>query len=161
MSLETHTYDHPCPCLQGGDVAKAKDTYDRSVEPVMRIPGNRPVAFRMPCCDSMNSVSPRFFAEMFNKTTPEGHLPGHGLVGLPALHAERPGLAPRPGPGARRRRAVRASTCPKERKFVNYVENYPYPYVIGRLCWEMPPVMPGDWQGFNLNGPTARPPWPT
>ena len=32
-----------------------------------------PVAFRMPCCDSLNTLSPRFFSEIFNKTTPRGN----------------------------------------------------------------------------------------
>ena len=34
---------------------------------------------------------------------------------------------------------------PKDRIFVNTIENYPYPYVLGRLCWEFPCVMPSDW----------------
>ena len=50
----------------------AKATFDRSVEQISTIPNYRPVAFRMPCCDSMSSVSPRFFAEIFNRTTPQG-----------------------------------------------------------------------------------------
>ena len=37
-----------------------------------QIPGNRPVAFPVPCCDSLNTPSPRFFAEIFNKTNPKG-----------------------------------------------------------------------------------------
>ena len=36
------------------------------------IPGNRPVGFRMPCCDSINSVSPRFFSEIFSRKTAAG-----------------------------------------------------------------------------------------
>jgi putative membrane-bound dehydrogenase-like protein len=34
---------------------------------------------------------------------------------------------------------------PKDRTFVNTIENYPYPYVLGGLCWEFPCVMPSDW----------------
>ena len=37
-----------------------------------QIPGNKPVAFRMPCCDSMNTVSPRFFSEIFAKKSQGG-----------------------------------------------------------------------------------------
>ena len=37
------------------------------------MPNMKPVSFRMPCCDSMNSVSPRFFTEIFGKTTPGGN----------------------------------------------------------------------------------------
>src|SRR5439155_107707 len=53
LSLETHTYDHPCPLLKGGDFAKARETYERCVDLLGAVPGSRPVAFRMPCCDSL------------------------------------------------------------------------------------------------------------
>src|SRR5262245_52181341 len=73
LSLECHTIDHPCPLLQGSDFAKAKSTYDRCVDLLNEVPGNKPVAFRMPCCDSLNTLSPRFYAEIFNSTTPKGN----------------------------------------------------------------------------------------
>src|SRR5438552_3040996 len=49
LSLECHTNDHPCPFFKNG-FAKAKDTYDKCVDLLNEIPGNKPVAFRMPCC---------------------------------------------------------------------------------------------------------------
>src|SRR5205807_6773679 len=73
LSLEVHTIDHPCPLLQGGDLAKAKSTFDRCVEQIDAIAGNHAVAFRMPCCDSLNTLSPRFFTEIFEKTTDRGN----------------------------------------------------------------------------------------
>src|SRR5438876_3646112 len=73
LTLETHTIDHPCPLLQRGDFAKAKSTYDRCVDLLNEVPGNKPVAFRMPCCDSLNTLSPRFFTEIFNKQTAKGN----------------------------------------------------------------------------------------
>src|SRR6185295_52842 len=73
LSLEVHTLTHPCPCLQKSDFAEAARTYHECVDLMNRIPGNKPVAFRMPCCDSLNTVSPRFFAEAFNKTTEKGN----------------------------------------------------------------------------------------
>src|SRR5206468_3384807 len=72
ISLETHTLKHPCPCLAHGDFPAAATNYHGSVELLNRIPGNHPVAFRMPCCDSINSASPRFFAELFNRTNAAG-----------------------------------------------------------------------------------------
>src|SRR3954470_20406001 len=69
LSLEVHTIDHPCPMLAGNDFAKGKSTYDRCVDQMFAIPGNVPVAFRTPCYDSLNTPSPRLFAEIFNKTT--------------------------------------------------------------------------------------------
>ena len=72
LSLETHTVDHPCPLLAKGDFAAAKSTYDRCVDLMGKVPGSAPVAFRMPCCDSLNTPSPRFFLEIFNRTTTGG-----------------------------------------------------------------------------------------
>src|SRR3984893_7129288 len=42
VSLECHTIDHPCPLL-AGDFAKAKSTYDRCVDLLNQVPGNKPV----------------------------------------------------------------------------------------------------------------------
>src|SRR5215471_19356851 len=66
LSLECHTLDHPCPFFKGG-FAKAKETYDKCVDLMNEIPRNTPVALRMPCCDSLNTPSPRFFAGIFSK----------------------------------------------------------------------------------------------
>jgi hypothetical protein len=41
---------------------------------------------------------------------------------------------------------------PANRSFVNYIEDYPYPYIINRYCWEFPCMTPSDWQGQNLLG---------
>jgi hypothetical protein len=38
--------------------------------------------------------------------------------------------------------------------FVTTIEDYPYPYVIGKLCWEFPCVLPSDWEAQNLHGVT-------
>ena len=73
LSLETHTADHPCPCLQGGRFDTAKSTYDRCVDQLASVPGNHPVAFRFPCMDSMNTPSPRSFMEIVNGKTPQGN----------------------------------------------------------------------------------------
>ena len=85
---------------------RPRETYDDCVDLMSKIPGNKPVAFRMPCCDSLNTPSPRFFAEIFNKTSPERQLPDDRLLGLQHLHARRPEPAPRPGLRPRRPRAV-------------------------------------------------------
>ena len=36
---------------------------------------------------------------------------------------------------------------------MNYIEDYPYPFVVNRLCWELPCVTPSDWQAQFLHGP--------
>ncbi|MFH1264873.1 MAG: polysaccharide deacetylase family protein, partial [Planctomycetota bacterium] len=156
VSVEAHTYDHPCPCLFGDDFARAKSTYDRSIDLLWTIPNHEPVAFRMPCCDSMNSVSPRFFAEMFNKTTPEGHFLRVNSSVFMLFTPNDPAL-PRGLVIEEDGRQRFGKYVPRDRNFVNYVEDYPYPYVIGRLCWEMPSAVPDDWQGHNLFGPHSPP----
>jgi hypothetical protein len=151
VTVEAHTYDHPCPCLQGDDFARAKATYDRSIDWLWGIPNREPVAFRMPCCDSMNSVSPRFFAEMFNKTTPEGHFLRLDSSVFMLFTPDDPAL-PRELVFEEDGRDRFDKYVPRDRNFVNYVEDYPYPYVIDRLCWEAPSASPDDWQGHNLHG---------
>ena len=41
------------------------------------------------------------------------------------------------------------------KNFVNTIEDYPYPYVIGKLGWEVPCMVPSDWESFNVQGPNA------
>src|SRR5262249_37748679 len=166
VSLEVHTIDHPCPLLQKGDFAKAKSTYDRCVDLMNEVPGNKPVAFRMPCCDSLNTNSPRFYAEIFNKTTPlvVARSPDRATTGgnfltidssvFQLFTPDDPDL-PRDmvfdSDGRERFRKY----IPAGKSFVNTIENYPYPYVIGRLCWEFPCMTPSDWQGQNLLKPAS------
>src|SRR3989442_3200505 len=66
LSLEVHTLTHPCPLLANSNFVAAATNYHDCVDLLNRIPGNKPLAFRMPCCDSTNSPSPRFYAELFN-----------------------------------------------------------------------------------------------
>ncbi len=144
LSLETHTIDHPCPFFKGGDFAKAQSTYERCVDLMNEVPNSRAVAFRMPCCDSLNTPSPRFYAEMFNRTTAKGNFLTIDSSVFNILTSNDPEL-PRElvidEDGQDRFRKY----LPKDRTFVNTIENYPYPYVLGRLCWEFPCVMPSDW----------------
>jgi putative membrane-bound dehydrogenase-like protein len=152
LSLEVHTIDHPCPCLAKGDFAKARLTYEQCVDLMNQVPSNRPVAFRMPCCDSLNTVSPRFFAEIFNRTTKPGHFLSIDSSVFNLLSANDPEL-PRElvtGPeGSDRFRRY----LPPDRSFVNTIENYPYPYVINRLCWELPCAVPSDWEAQHVQRP--------
>ncbi|WP_165227682.1 PVC-type heme-binding CxxCH protein [Aquisphaera insulae] len=150
LSLEVHTLDHPCPLLQKGDLGFARHNYHDGVELLHSVPGNHPVAFRMPCCDSMNSPSPRFFAELFNKTSPGGHFLTIDSSVLNVFTPDDPSL-PRElvldGHGGERFRKYMPSPS-----FVNTIENYPYPYTIGNLCWEFPCAAPSDWEARNLRG---------
>ncbi len=152
VSLETHTYAHPCPFFRSGKFSQAKETYDRCVDLMAAIPGNRPVAFRMPCCDSMNTPSPRFYAQIFNQKTSKGNFLTVDSSVFHLFTSEDPDL-PRglvlDANGQERFRKY----LPKDRTFVNTVENYPYPYVLGRLCWQFPCMTPSDWQAQHLHKP--------
>ncbi len=150
-SLEAHTYAHPCPLLQGGDLAAAKATYDRNVDLMTSVPNSRPVAYRMPCCDSMSSVSPRFFTEIFNKTTPGGNFVALDSSVFLLFTADDPDL-PRELVLDEDGREKFRKYVPTDRIMANLIYDYPYPYVIDRLCWEIPVLMPSDWDAQHLHG---------
>lgn len=151
LSIECHTYDHPCPMFQDGGLARAKETYDKCVDLMHEIPGNRPVAFRVPCCDSKNTPTPRFWAEIFNKTTPKGNFLQIDSSVFNIITSKDPELPEEitklPDGSERFRRYVPFPN------FVNTIEDYPYPYVIGGMCWEFPCVVPSDWSAQHVQGP--------
>jgi len=153
VNLGAHTKTHPCPCLQGKQFEKAKASFDACVDELSTwLPEGHPVAFRLPCCDSMNSASPRFFSEIFNKTTPRGRYLQVDSSVFVLLTADDPAL-PRELLVDTDGRPRLGKYCPVNKQWINYVQNYPYPYVIDRLCWELPVTVPGDWQGINLHKP--------
>ncbi|MDA1052785.1 MAG: HEAT repeat domain-containing protein, partial [Planctomycetota bacterium] len=151
LSIECHTIDHPCPLLQGGDFAKAKSTYDRCVDLMNQIPDNKPVAFRMPCCDSLNTPSPRFWTEIFNKTTENGN---YLQIDTSVFNITTSNDKDLP-----RELVLDADGKERFRKylpfksFVNTIEDYPYPYIIGGACWEFPCIVPSDWEAQNIQQP--------
>ncbi len=150
LSMEVHTLDHPCPLLQGGDFENAERNYHGGVELLYSIPNNRPVAFRMPCCDSMNSPSPRFYQEIFNERTEQANFLSIDSSICILFTPDDPDLPDR---------LVRDDKgnprfdkyLPSE-SFVTTIENYPYPYLINKLCWEFPCMVPSDWEAQNYQG---------
>lgn len=148
VAIDVHTIAHPCPLLQKGDFAAAAKTYHDCVDLLSKIPGNRPAAFRMPCCDSLNTVSPRFFAEIFNKTSPEGRYLSIDSSVFQIFTSDDPALPRALVQDADGRDRFRKYL--PFRSFVNTIENYPYPYVIGGLCWEFPCIVPSDWEAQNI-----------
>ena len=151
LSFEIHTVDHPCPCLQGGQFEQAKSTYDRCVDMVSAIPNNRPVAFRFPCMDSQNTPSPRAYAEIINQTTPAGNFLQASTSVVCVFTSSDPDIP----------QSITLNSEGEERfkryipfpSFVNQIDNYPYPFVIGKKCWEFPCTIPDDWQAQNIQQP--------
>ena len=149
LSIEVHTIDHPCPLLARGDFAQAKKTVHDCIDLLDNIPNMSPVAYRMPCCDSMNSVSPRFFTEIFEPVTEFGKFLQIDSSVFNLFTPDDPELPAELIGGGRGRFN---KYIPKLRGFVNYVENYPYPYIIGNRIWQFPSVIPSDWEAQNLHG---------
>ncbi len=160
LSLECHTADHPCPILSGGDLGKSKATYDKCVDLMSLIPNNTPVAFRTPCCDSLNTVSPRLFSEIINRTTATGNFLQLDSSVFTVYTADDPSISRElliDGDGREKFRKY----IPRKLKrgdlihdgFVNTIENYPYPYVIQGMCWEFPCMVPSDWSANHLQQP--------
>jgi putative membrane-bound dehydrogenase-like protein len=147
LSLEVHTLTHPCPCLGKATFEEAQRTYHGGVDLLASIPNNKPVAFRMPCCDSMNSASPRFFAEIFNRTSEKGN-----WLSIDSSVFVRPSGKD----GERFAKYFPSELKPPTkislRDYAGFIEDYPYPYVVGKLCWEFPCITPSDWQAFNAHG---------
>jgi putative membrane-bound dehydrogenase-like protein len=152
LSLEAHTLTHPCPILASNDFGAAAQTFLGSIDLLNQIPGNTACAFRTPCCDSLNSPSPRLFAELFNRTTSSGKFL---TIDSSVMNILTPADSALP-----RELVVDPGGAEKFRKYLPFpsfkttIENYPYPYVIGRLCWEFPAAVPSDWEAFHLHGRT-------
>ncbi|HWY76998.1 MAG TPA: FG-GAP-like repeat-containing protein, partial [Verrucomicrobiae bacterium] len=152
LSLEVHTLSHPCPILDNGSFEKAVETFHGGVELIDRISGNTAVAFRTPCCDSINSPSPRLFAELFCRTNSRGQFL---TIDSSVMNILTPQDASLP-----KELVTDADGREKFRKYLPFpafqttIENYPYPYVIDRLCWEFPAAVPSDWEAFHLQGAT-------
>lgn len=160
LSLEVHTLSHPCPILDGRNFQAAANEFQDGIELIDKIPGNHACAFRTPCCDSMNSPSPRLFAELFNHTNSLGEFLTIDSSVMNILSARDPALP--------RELVLDADGHDKFQKYVPFpsfattVENYGFPYVIGRLAWEFPAIAPSDWEAFHLhdaNNPTTVADW--
>ncbi|MDQ6630534.1 MAG: VCBS repeat-containing protein [Verrucomicrobiota bacterium] len=152
LSIEVHTLTHPCPLFANGNFDAAAQTVFGCFDLMGKIPGNKPVAYRMPCCDSINSLSPRFFAEIFNYATTNGNF----------LHIDSSvmNITTTNDPVLPHELTTDSTGKEKFRKYIPFpsftttIENYPYPYVIGKLCWEFPGALPSDWEAQNIHGKT-------
>lgn len=151
LSIETHTVAHPCPLLGRGQFNDAKATYESCIQLMGAIPGNSPVAFRMPCCDSLNTLSPRFFYEIFNK-------PSKGIKPL-AIDSSVFNITTANDPALPREWVFREDGRERFRSYLPFeafkttIEDYPYPYLIAGTCWEFPCAVPSDWEAQNVNKP--------
>lgn len=161
VSLEIHTLHHPCPLLAKGNFESATNTYHGCVDLLNHVPGNKPVAYRMPCCDSIDSASPRFFAEIFSRENSTGQFLTIDTSVFNITSTNDPSLP--------RELTMDADGKEKFRKYLPFpayaatIDDYPYPYQIGKTIWEFPCAVPSDWEGQNYfktnNHPTVVADW--
>lgn len=160
LSFEIHTLHHPCPLLEKGNFPAATNTYHGCVELVNTVPHNKPVAYRMPCCDSLNSPSPRFYSEIFNRVNSRGQFL---TIDTSVMNITTTNDSALP-----RELTMDPDGREKFRKYVPFpafsttIDNYPYPYQIGKTIWEFPCAVPSDWEAQHLHGtnnPTTVADW--
>ena len=161
MSLDCHSYTHRFPFLRfddkslaGGDtLQECRSDFLACLENLFDVPGNRPVAYRMPGCDAQNTNSPRFYSEIFPLCTTEGRFltcDTSVMTWFPSddhslprdLRFDRQG---------RERFAKYVQRIPQTKHFTNHIRGYPYPYVINNLIWELPVTIPCDSHGVHQN----------
>lgn len=157
LSIEAHTFSHPVPYFRTDPSGRGdslewciRDFLD-CVAGLKVASGRSPVAWRMPGCDARNTTSPRFYTEVFPRRTGTGEfLAMDSSIFMVFTSADQTLPRDRVLDGEGRERFGRFVTgIPFTKQFVNTVINYPYPYVINGLLWELPPVMPGDAHGVH------------
>jgi hypothetical protein len=172
MSLDVHTAAHWVPLLRTSDATTpgeenlrlaVRDVLD-CLENLSAIPNNRVVACRIPGCDAQNTNSPRFYSEVFPRRTRGGKfLSVDSSVFQYFTSADR--AVPRElmiQPDGRERFGKFITGIPQTRHFTNHIANYPYPYVIDRIIWEFPVIVPADSHGvhaYKPNNPQAVEDW--
>jgi putative membrane-bound dehydrogenase-like protein len=108
----------------------------------------------------MNSPSPRFYAEIFNRTNAQGQFLAidSSVMNIPtADDRSLPRELVVDADGKPRFQKylpseTNATTRVSMKSFVTTIRDYPYPYVIGHRCWEFPGTLPSDWEAQNLHG---------
>lgn len=160
LSLDCHTFTHRFPFFRSNEgygpeeaLALARLDYLACLENLFAVPGNRPVAHRMPGCDAQNSVSPRFFTEVYPLKTAAGQFltcDSSITTWFPSDDKSLPRKW-RFDSEQRPRFDKYVNKIPQTRHFVNSIRNYPYPYAINQLIWELPVTIPGDSHGVHQN----------
>ena len=150
VTLEVHTLNHPCPILGKRNFIPAKNTYHGSVDLLNNIENNIPVAFRTPCCDSQNTPSPRVFTELLMQNNSAGQFLEMDTSVFNIFTAEDKSLP--------KSLTIDNDGKGKFEKYVPFdsyvvtIKNYPYPYPVGNKIWEMPCMVPSDWEAQHLHG---------
>jgi hypothetical protein len=109
----------------------------------------------MPGCDARNTNSPRFYTEVFPLRTRDGKFLAADSSIYHFLTSKDKSI-PRElviQPDDRERFGKFLTGIPWTKHFANYIENYSYPYVIDRACWEFAANVPADSHGVHAYKP--------
>lgn len=161
LSIEAHTFTHAVPFLRRDPSTMSEESlewcirdFTDCVAGLAAALGAPPVAWRMPGCDARNTTSPRFYTEVFPRTTAAGDFLAMDSSIFTVLTSADPAL-PRElvlDEEGRERFGRFVTGIPFTKLYVNSVLNHPYPYVIDGLLWELPATMPGDAHGVHAYG---------
>jgi len=151
LSLEVRPTRQSGPLLQAGDFGAARTTFDRCLQRLNDIAGNRPVGSRLPGCESFFAASPRFYAELFNTVNDAEQFLELDSSVCNLLTAHDPQVPRHLADTAEGR--GRFKKYGPENVFINIVHDYPYPYIIQRMCWEIPCAVPSGGSTLRLEQP--------
>ena len=152
IATESHTFTHPVPLLQTdksgplgiGTLMKARGDFMGSLANLAAVPRINPSAFRAPAFDSRNVVSPRLFTDLLSARLPSGRYLSLDSSVTTWLTSADSDLG---------NRSVRyLANIPGCSRYVNVIRDYPYPYVVDGIFWELPVVVPTPAQ---VGDPTA------
>lgn len=161
LSIEAHTFTHPVPFFRRDPSSLGPESlewcirdFTDCVAGLAAALGTPPVSWRMPGCDARNTTSPRFYTEVFPRKSADGAFLAMDSSIFTVFTSADPSL-PRElvlDAEGRERFGRFVTGIPFTKLFVNSVGNYPYPYVINGLLWELPAAMPGDAHGVHAYG---------
>lgn len=161
LSIEAHTFTHAVPFFRRDPSSMSQETLEWCIRDftdcvvgLTAALGKPPVSWRMPGCDARNTTSPRFYSEVFPRKTGGGDFLAMDSSIFTVFTSDDVSL-PRElvlDADGRERFHRFVTGIPFTKLFVNTVANYPYPYLINGLLWELPPAMPGDAHGVHAYG---------
>jgi hypothetical protein len=131
--VEVHTISHTCPLVstekgkeQG--LIDARNEIQRSMQHISSSISRTPIAFRVPCCDSQNSVP----IELPELLSANNLSVDSSVCGV---------FTAKPGTNTSGRKYLAPG-------FLNFISDYPYPYLVAGRFWEIPFCSPSDYQSF-------------
>lgn len=132
LGLESHPVRRTRPLLGRDGFAAAREAVHGGLDRLARVPGNRPVAIRLLPTDRAEAPSPRILAEIVTAPSPGGNVVSIDSS-VPCLVTD-PG-APRP---------AKAGSGPSAFASSFTLIDYPFPYVVNGLVWELPWIVTAE-----------------